>query len=384
MNNTFNYTRLQDPSVTSLQAPLTPVEEEEELGTPRFDGNVSLEDEGSYAYSVQQSYAQQGRGYSPLPAINSGEPLQVDSFYSQFSQQQQRDPFAEATASLSYSATGSGYLAHSAESPGRTGIRQLPSRPASTAFSDASYLPSTYTGYTAASTNYTGPSRRFTSEPPPDIRFGNDEKGYSSATYARASSNPPRSRSPTPFVDDEDYQVVGDESFHYTAPVLPSTRQAQQVSDPEKAAGVKHTDIGADTQEIMRHAANVWRAQFDPDMASLSTAGASSEHDEPPTLHYGPAPVGRAHRRNMKKRVQLTNGNLVVDLDVPPKMVLPWRGEPEMLKTRYTAVTCDPDEFEKNGFFLRQNEYGRSTELFIVITMYNVCLSLMFHGNFSY
>ncbi|EMD37704.1 glycosyltransferase family 2 protein [Gelatoporia subvermispora B] len=90
------------------------------------------------------------------------------------------------------------------------------------------------------------------------------------------------------------------------------------------------------------------------------------------TRHFGPAPTGRALRRHKtKKRVKLTNGNLVVDLEVPPKMVLPWRGEPEMRKTRYTAVTCDPDEFEAKGHFLRQNELQRTTELFIVITMYN-------------
>jgi chitin synthase len=51
---------------------------------------------------------------------------------------------------------------------------------------------------------------------------------------------------------------------------------------------------------------------------------------------------------------------------------LPYRNEPEMNTTRYTAVTCDPDKFEQNGFFLRQNESSRRTELFIVITMYNV------------
>ena len=69
----------------------------------------------------------------------------------------------------------------------------------------------------------------------------------------------------------------------------------------------------------------------------------------------------------------------VVDLPVPPKLVkiLPVVGgvryeeKSEMTKTRYTAVTCDPDEFERRGFFLRQNELGRTTELFIVITMYN-------------
>ncbi|KDR75062.1 hypothetical protein GALMADRAFT_70113 [Galerina marginata CBS 339.88] len=90
------------------------------------------------------------------------------------------------------------------------------------------------------------------------------------------------------------------------------------------------------------------------------------------TRHFGPAPAGRILRRHKtKRRVQLTNGNLVVDLDVPPKLVLPRRGEPETMKTRYTAVTCDPDDFEKKGFFLRQNESGRRTELFIVITMFN-------------
>ncbi|TCD70328.1 hypothetical protein EIP91_003957 [Steccherinum ochraceum] len=383
MNGSFSYTRLQDAQggMSSTQLPLTPVPEEDDMGTPRMDGDVSLDDdeeeeERRYSHTMQQSYAQQARGYSPLPAVNSGEPLQADTFYSNFSQSVPKDPFADVAAATAYSSSGAGYFAHNADSPGRSGIRQL-SRPTSAAFSDASYLPSHNTGYTAASTNYTGTTnQRFVSEPPPNVRavntFGDDARAYSSA-FARAASQPPRSRSPTPFVDDEDYQVVGDESFHYVAPVLPSThRNTQQESDPEKAIGVKHTDLGADTQEIMRHAANVWRAQFDPEMASLSTAGASSEHEKEVSRHYGPAPVGRAHRRNkLKKRVQLTNGNLVVDLDVPPKMVLPWRGEKEMQKTRYTAVTCDPDDFEKNGFFLRQNEYGRPTEIFIVITMYN-------------
>ena len=86
-------------------------------------------------------------------------------------------------------------------------------------------------------------------------------------------------------------------------------------------------------------------------------------------------PVETRHFHKSKKRVQLTNGNLVVDINVPPKVLLP-RGEPEMTTMRYTVVTCDPDEFEKNGFLLRQNESGRRTKLFIVITMYNVSSAL--------
>jgi hypothetical protein len=95
------------------------------------------------------------------------------------------------------------------------------------------------------------------------------------------------------------------------------------------------------------------------------------------TRHFGPAPIGRVARRNKTtKHVPLTNGNLVLDLPVPPKLVLPRSGHPEVMKTRYTAVTCDPDDFEKKGHFLRQNQMNRRTELFICITMYNVGRSM--------
>jgi len=105
-----------------------------------------------------------------------------------------------------------------------------------------------------------------------------------------------------------------------------------------------------------------------PNLPSTDVPGTPVE-----TRHFGPAPVGRVARRNKTtKRVPLTNGNLVLDLPVPPKLVLPRTGHPEVMKTRYTAVTCDPDDFEKNGHFLRQNQTNRRTELFICITMYNV------------
>ncbi|ELU39319.1 chitin synthase A [Rhizoctonia solani AG-1 IA] len=86
----------------------------------------------------------------------------------------------------------------------------------------------------------------------------------------------------------------------------------------------------------------------------------------------GPAPEGRMMRRHKtKKRVPLTAGHLVIELPIPDRLVLPKRGTEEMMTTRYTAVTCDPDDFESSQYSLRQNLYGRSTELFIAITMYN-------------
>jgi chitin synthase len=39
---------------------------------------------------------------------------------------------------------------------------------------------------------------------------------------------------------------------------------------------------------------------------------------------------------------------------------------------RYTAATCDPDEFsEENGWSLRTKMYNRATELLIAVTSYN-------------
>ena len=191
--------------------------------------------------------------------------------------------------------------------------------------------------------------------------FNHDTEAYASGLYSRASYRPPRSRSPTPAVDDEDYMIVGNESVHYTGYPEGHYNNGEEHTTHEKY----YSERGylPDGQAVV----------FDPE-PETPTSTIFSLPPEEKTRHFGPAPTGRVLRRHKtKRRVQLTNGNLVVDLDVPPKLVLPRRGEPETMKTRYTAVTCDPDDFEKKGFFLRQNESGRRTELFIVITMYNVC-----------
>ncbi|KAG6902764.1 hypothetical protein C0995_011912 [Termitomyces sp. Mi166 len=183
-----------------------------------------------------------------------------------------------------------------------------------------------------------------------DASFGSDIEAYASGH--NGTWHPPvRSRSPTPAVDDEDYYVVGNDSVHYTG------RKRLQ-DDPEKA--------------LLSRGPLIHNVVYDPEPQTPTSSVGTLPETPLETQHFGPAPTGRVMRRNKtKRRVQLTNGNLVIDLAVPPKLVLPRRGEPETMKTRYTAVTCDPDEFERKGFFLRQNEIGRRTELFIVITMYN-------------
>ncbi|MCJ1293697.1 Chitin synthase, class 2 [Xylographa carneopallida] len=102
----------------------------------------------------------------------------------------------------------------------------------------------------------------------------------------------------------------------------------------------------------------------------------------PQDEHYGPAPDGKQERRRgarqaqmAKKEVRLINGELILECKIPTILYsfLPRRDQIEFTHMRYTAVTCDPDDFVLNGYKLRQNICSppRETELFICITMYN-------------
>ncbi|KAF9225402.1 glycosyltransferase family 2 protein [Gyrodon lividus] len=77
-------------------------------------------------------------------------------------------------------------------------------------------------------------------------------------------------------------------------------------------------------------------------------------------------------KRRSVRQVELQNGNLVLDVHVPTHIVPKGMSDvEEMTKMRYTAATCDPDDFMRRKYSLRPYLYGRHTELFIVMTMYN-------------
>ncbi|KAG7099805.1 Chitin synthase, class 2 [Marasmius oreades] len=77
-------------------------------------------------------------------------------------------------------------------------------------------------------------------------------------------------------------------------------------------------------------------------------------------------------KRRSVRQVELFQGNLVIDLPVPSHIVPGGKqSSEEMTKLRYTAATCDPDDFMASRYSLRQYLWGRQTELFIVMTMYN-------------
>lgn len=80
--------------------------------------------------------------------------------------------------------------------------------------------------------------------------------------------------------------------------------------------------------------------------------------------------------RKITRRLPLTNNHLVVDCPIPDRLLgaLNFSERDEFSQLRYTAATCEPDDFETEGYTLRQKIYNRETELFIVMTMYNVRL----------
>jgi chitin synthase len=77
--------------------------------------------------------------------------------------------------------------------------------------------------------------------------------------------------------------------------------------------------------------------------------------------------------RSNTKRVELVQGNLILDCPIPSRLMeASARKDKEFSMMRYSAVTCDPDEFVANNYTLRPKIMNRNTELFIVMTMYNV------------
>ncbi|KAI9093812.1 chitin synthase-domain-containing protein [Phlyctochytrium arcticum] len=90
---------------------------------------------------------------------------------------------------------------------------------------------------------------------------------------------------------------------------------------------------------------------------------------------FPPGPSGgyAARKRTVRKIPLTPQGNLVIDIPVPDRVLQSgkFRSGEEFTHMRYTAVTCAADDFTSKGYSLRQQEYNRHTEVFIVVTMYN-------------
>ena len=76
---------------------------------------------------------------------------------------------------------------------------------------------------------------------------------------------------------------------------------------------------------------------------SFNTPGDDDENN----VHYGPVPNRVLRRNRTQKKVALFQGHLVLDVDVPSMLLdqCSIREGNEFTKMRYTAVTCDPNDF---------------------------------------
>ncbi|KAI5989993.1 glycosyltransferase family 2 protein [Pisolithus albus] len=133
------------------------------------------------------------------------------------------------------------------------------------------------------------------------------------------------------------------------------------------------------------------QAPFRPQVGGSYTGGRKTDGEGKLPLHRSETPYQRVEipgiheevvgidevprRYKTFRRVELFHRNLVMDLAVPSKLLdmCALRNEREFTHMRYSAATCDPDDFKDSGFTLRQLYYDppRHTELFIVMTMYN-------------
>ncbi|KAF8748992.1 Chitin synthase [Rhizoctonia solani] len=121
------------------------------------------------------------------------------------------------------------------------------------------------------------------------------------------------------------------------------------------------------------------QAHLDPhnnkqyEMSQFSTVPALPYNPAPGIVDYPPQQpeYGANLRPSTVRHVELQQGNLVLDMPVPTAIVPEGCTAEEQTHMRYTAVTCDPDEFSSSKYSLRPYLMGRKTELFIVMTMYN-------------
>jgi chitin synthase len=119
-------------------------------------------------------------------------------------------------------------------------------------------------------------------------------------------------------------------------------------------------------------------APYDVNVPPMPTINQNYPPSPRPGMYSAPSIAGysmakeKMMRRRSVRQVELVNGNLVLDVAVPSHIVPgDKKNLDEMTTMRYTAATCDPDDFMKCKYSLRPYLYGRQTELFIVMTMYN-------------
>ncbi|CAH0025498.1 unnamed protein product [Clonostachys rhizophaga] len=219
------------------------------------------------------------------------------------------------------------------------------------------------------SSEYTRPPATNLSYEPSDLN-GSPRPGTPSSRYG---GSPRRPLPPAPlFSTNRDNRHGGDLGADATVNIPLHDDDDDDVFGPDSDLGSRSRPIPMD------------RASYASSNPTLNDEDDPEFFDEKSAAdfeHYGPAPDGAQERRGVRapqmsrKEVQLINGELVLECKIPTILYsfLPRRDEVEFTHMRYTAVTCDPDDFVEKGYKLRQSigRTTRETELFICVTMYN-------------
>jgi chitin synthase len=173
-----------------------------------------------------------------------------------------------------------------------------------------------------------------------------------------------------------------DDAYLNPTPPPPSTSPGYALRDDGPLAHDDDQDAG-DIPLLRRQTPNPIHIDPNTDYSTIGMPmpgdynfGAGQEQeDEETNIRYGRIPQRVPRRYKTIKKVELFHGNLVIDSPVPSKLLdlCAIKTEREFTHMRYSAATCDPNEFKDSGFTLRQIHYDppRRTELFIVMTMYN-------------
>ena len=223
------------------------------------------------------------------------------------------------------------------------------------------------------------PSRPYMQQPQPQQY---SQYSQPDPYYSHSSTSVNHTPSPTP------YQAVARApSPNYQPPETESLEMAPYNSDPY----FHHQQPAMQS----RPSFTSYRSDYPDESKSFTSTApfAQKEWDAAPPLPpmpyqaYPPRPSptfapsyssGTSHWHQMRnhllerrvvQQIPLHNGNLILDVPVPNGVIPSTTGlgvqSDEMTSMRYSAATCDPDEFMSRKFSLRPYLYGRRTELFV-------------------
>ncbi|WFD29765.1 chitin synthase [Malassezia sp. CBS 17886] len=200
--------------------------------------------------------------------------------------------------------------------------------------------------------------------PPPLLENGSPPPPFAAPPPFRASRPPPGAPPPAGLPpprsvwDSSEVPGLPPTLYSRGSPPKPSSSRAH--SDEERAAISGGSDFAASSEQLLG-TPGAWPSGTPERVA----AGAPGGH----------IPQRQPRRYKTVKRVPLHDGHLILECPVPPKMLakLPCQEGREFTHMRYTAVTCDADEFLAERYTLRPALASppRATELLIVMTMYN-------------